>query len=267
MGAADIVPGVSGSTMAFVLGIYKRFIDSIRSFDKTWLMACIRFDYRVAVTRPDFTFIAPLVAGIFLAIFFFTHIVSIPHILEAHPEHIYGLFFGLITGSIILLITDLGSIRTKDLFVIVVGISVGLCITTAVPATTPDAWWFMLLSGSLCTCAMLIPGISGAFVLLLLGKYAQILNAIGNLDFTILIPFALGVACGLFSFSRLVSWLLFCHRRTTLLTICGVLMASLWMIWPFQLRPTQGSGAKSETIESKFILPDFSVDTLSLIHI
>jgi len=265
MGAADIVPGVSGSTMAFVLGIYKRFIDSISSFDKVWLTACIRLDYRVAITRPHLTFITPLVVGIFLAVFFFTHIVPIPRLLETHPEQIYGLFFGLITGSIMILINELGNINTKDLFVIVVGLSIGLVVITTVPTVTPDAWWFIMLSGTLSVCAMLVPGISGSFVLLLLGKYAHVLNAIGNLDFTILTPFILGVACGLFSFARLVSWLLRCYRRTTLLSISGVLVASLWVIWPFQQRGDQAVSENSKIIGANPVFPDFSVDTLMVL--
>ena len=100
MGAADVVPGVSGGTMAFILGIYTRLIDAIKSFDSTWISALVKFDLRAAITRPHLSFIIPLALGLVSAVVFFTHVVPIPSLLQTHPEHIYSLFFGLIIGSI-----------------------------------------------------------------------------------------------------------------------------------------------------------------------
>ena len=262
MGAADVVPGVSGGTMAFVLGIYTRFIDAIKSFDTAWIKACLTFDLKTAVGRPDFPFIVPLVIGIFSAVLFFTHVVPLPRLLITHPEYVYGLFFGLITGSIAVLSNELGRLRVTDVIVMVFGFALGIVIVTAVPAVTPDAWWFIMLAGALAICAMVVPGISGSFVLLLLGKYAYVLDAIGHLRIAVVMPFAAGAACGLFTFTRVLSWVLHRYERAALLGISGILVASLWVIWPFQERSYVEVRSSSKLIESVPQMPELSATTL-----
>ena len=267
MGAADVVPGVSGGTMAFVLGIYTRFIDAIKSFDAAWMKACLTFDFKTVITRPDFPFIVPLVIGIFSAVLFFTHVVPLPRLLITHSEYVYGLFFGLITGSIVVLLNELGRLRVADLIVTVFGFALGIVIVTAVPAVTPDAWWFIMLAGALAICAMVVPGVSGSFVLLLLGKYAYVLDAIGHFRMAVVIPFAMGAACGLFSFTRVLSWVLHRYRRAALLGISGILLASLWVIWPFQQRHYVEVRGKSRLIESAPQMPELSGATLMVLVI
>ncbi len=236
MGAADVVPGVSGGTMAFILGIYTRFIDAIKSFDTTWAAGCLRGDWRVAFGRPDLPFLLPLVTGIFAAVLFFTRVVSLPQLLVSYPERVYGLFFGLILGSIVVLMSDFGRLRARDVLALLGGLALGAVIVTAVPAETPETWWFVMLAGALAICAMVVPGISGSFVLLLLGKYAYVLDALGHFKFSVIVPFAAGAAFGLFAFTRVLSWILHHYERQSLLGISGILVASLWVIWPFQDR-------------------------------
>jgi len=255
MGAADVVPGVSGGTMAFILGIYTRLIDAIKSFDLVWASAVLRFDFKTALARPHLAFLIPLGLGIVSAIGFFTRIVPIPQLIHTHPEHIYGLFFGLIVGSILVLFADLGWRSPKDVLGFAVGIVLGGIVVTAVPTTTPDTWWFITASGAVAICAMVLPGISGSFILLILGKYAVVLDGIGRLEFSILAPFALGAAVGLVSFSRLLSWLLHHYERFMLLAISGFLLASLWVVWPFQIRQYVSIRGKERLLESTPILP------------
>ncbi len=255
MGAADVVPGVSGGTMAFILGIYTRFIDAIRSFDLPWAAACLRGDWRTALSRPDLTFIVPLLAGIFCAVLFFTHVVPLPRLLQTHPAQIYGLFFGLIAGSIVVLAAGLRGLGARDLLPLAAGVALGALVVTAVPAETPETWWFVMLSGALAICAMVVPGISGSFVLLLLGKYAYVLDAIGHLEFAIIAPFAAGAACGLFAFTRALSWVLHHYERAALVAISGILVASLWVIWPFQNRVYVEVRGKLRLLESHPVLP------------
>jgi putative membrane protein len=261
MGAADVVPGVSGGTMAFILGIYTRLIDAIRSFDFPWLMAIVRFDLRTALTRPHFLFLIPLGIGILSAIVFFTRVVPIPRLIHTHPEHIYGLFFGLIVGSILVLCVDIGWRSIRDFLGFAIGILLGGVIVTAVPTTTPDTWWFITVSGAVAICAMILPGISGSFILLILGKYAYALDGIGRFDLAILIPFALGAAAGLALFARLLSWLLHHYERLMLLVICGFLLASLWVVWPFQERHFVLVRGKERLLESTPVLP--SLDSVA----
>jgi len=262
MGAADVVPGVSGGTMAFILGIYTRFIDAIKSFDLVWAKACLRLDWRIAFNRPDFSFLLPLLAGIFAAIFFFTHVVPLPQLLVSHPELVYGVFFGLIAGSIIILLAEFRPLSIRDAVPLVSGLGIGLIVVTAIPGTTPDAWWYVFIAGALAICAMVVPGISGSFVLLILGKYAYVLDALGNLKFEIIIPFAAGAAVGLISFTRLLSWTLHHFERQSLATISGVLIASLWGIWPFQERVYIVVRGKSRLVESSPLLPELTTQAL-----
>ena len=264
MGAADVVPGVSGGTMAFILGIYTRFIDAIKSFDTAWMKAFVRLDRSTLLTRPDFPFIVPLVVGIFCAILFFTHVIPLPRLLETHPQYVYGLFFGLITGSIVVLIKGLGGLRAVDIPPLIAGLLLGIALVTAVPAETPDTWWFVMLCGALSICAMVVPGISGSFVLLLLGKYAYVLDAVGHFRMAVVAPFALGALVGLFSFTRLLSWLLHRYERAALLTISGILVASLWVVWPFQQRRYVEIRGALKWVESSPLLPEFSVTAFAV---
>lgn len=262
MGAADVVPGVSGGTMAFILGIYTRLIDAIKSFDAAWLGAVLRFDMARAFGRPHLSFLIPLGLGIISAIAFFTRVVPIPSLLRSHPEHVYGLFFGLVVGSVVVLLRDLGWRSGAELLWLAVGIVVGGAIVTAVPTTTPDDWWFITFSGAVAICAMVLPGISGSFILLIMGKYATVLDGIGHLDFGIIVPFALGAMLGLLAFTRALSWLLHRFERAMLLVICGFLVASLWVIWPFQDRVYVVVRGKQRLIESVPLMPSFDTTAL-----
>ena len=255
MGAADVVPGVSGGTMAFILGIYERLINAIKSFDMDWLKGIIRFDRKVIFGKPDFALLIPLVTGIVLALLFFTRIISLPKLLHTYPELVYALFFGLITGSIFVLLSHTGKIKIKDLFFLLVGTAVGLFVFNLVPVNTPEESWFVFLSGSLAICAMILPGISGSFILLILKKYEYIFNAVGYFDFSVLIPFILGIIIGLAVFSRFLSWLLRNFHRATLLVIDGLLIASLWVIWPYQERTYEIAGGKLQLVGSSPYLP------------
>ncbi len=255
MGAADVVPGVSGGTMALILGIYQRLLVAIRSFDLALLRLLAARRFRDAADHIDIVFLIPLGAGILGAILFFTRIISLPQLIRDHPEQIYALFFGLIVGSIVVLLRMLGPMRWQDMMGLVVGTLFGLLVVTVVPFETPDDAWFIFLSGALAICAMILPGISGSFILLLLRKYEHVFNAIGHFDFAVILPFALGAVSGLMLFSRLLVWMLEHHYRVTLTTIIGMLVGSLWLLWPFQARSYEIIRAKQRLVHSTPIWP------------
>ena len=261
IGAADVVPGVSGGTMAFILGIYRRLIEAIRAFDATLVRLILARRFRDASQHVDLALIVPLGLGVFAALMFFTRIVPLPRLVESHPELVYGLFFGLIVASVVVLLRSLGGVRTTEWAAVFAGAAVGFGIVNLVPVSTPDAPWFIALSGALAISAMLLPGVSGAFILLLLRKYAYVLDGIGRLDPGILVPFALGVIAGLMAFSRLLAWLLRERYRVTLLAICGVLIGSLWVVWPFQERSFEiVRGEERRLISSEPVLPSAADD-------
>jgi putative membrane protein len=256
IGTADVIPGVSGGTMALILGIYTRLIDAIRSFDAAWLRALIRLDRSTALSRPDFEFAIPLALGIVAALLFFTRVVPIPMFLETHPEVIYGLFFGLIAGSIGALLVESGRPGSREFVLLLVGLASGLVVFNLVPVQTPDEAWFIFLCGALAICAMLLPGISGSFVLLILNKYSYIFGAIGHFRFAVIIPFALGILAGLVLFSRALSWLLHRFERPTMAAITGLLTASLWVLWPFRQHHYESGGDGMRLVASSPRMPD-----------
>ena len=255
MGAADVVPGVSGGTMALIFGIYPRLINAIKSFDSAWIRGLVKFDLDVILHRPHFSFLIPLLMGIFAAILFFTRIVPLPVLIRTHPETVYGLFFGLILGSVLVLMKETGSWSFKEIRFVIAGIAIGHLIFNMVPMETPDASWFIFLSGAVAISAMILPGISGSFILLMLKKYAYIFNAVGHFNFAVIIPFTLGMIMGLVLFSRVLSWLLKNWYQETLSTIIGLLVASLWVIWPFQERIYEMVRGKERLIETQPYFP------------
>ncbi|MCY4222332.1 MAG: DUF368 domain-containing protein [Thiotrichales bacterium] len=256
MGAADVVPGVSGGTMAFILGIYRRFIEAIRAFDTALVRLLLAGRFRPAGAHADLAFIVPLGLGIFAALMFFARVVPLPRLIASHPELVYGLFFGLIVASVVVLFRSLGGVRAMEWIAVFVGATVGFGIVNLVPVSTPDAWWFVALSGALAISAMLLPGLSGAFILLILGKYAYVLDGIGRLDPGVLVPFGVGVVVGLIAFSRLLTWLLRECYRITRLAICGLLIGSLWVIWPFQARRFEVVHDERRLVSSDPVWPD-----------
>ena len=264
MGAADVVPGVSGGTMAFILGIYTQLINAIRSFDVIWLQHVFKLEVKLAFQRPHFGFLIPLVIGIFCALIFFTRVIPLPTLLHTHPEPVYGLFFGLIVGSVITLLPETKRFDLTAVLFLSFGILLGWLIVNLVPVETPNTTWFIFLSGMLAISAMLLPGISGSFILLILHKYDTILNAIGHFNFMTLIPFGLGVLTGLVVFSRFISWLLARFYRATVLVIIGILIGSLWIIWPFQVRKYIEVHEKEKLISSTPYWPDVWNETVLL---
>ena len=265
MGAADVVPGVSGGTMALALGIYARLIDAIRSFDRLWLRAVLLLDVNTMIARPRFGFLLPVGAGVFCALLFFTRVVPLPTLIVDHPEEIYSLFFGLIGGSVIVLRVEIGAVDWRNGLSLAGGLLFGLFVFNLIPVATPNAAWFVFLSGALSICAMILPGVSGSFVLLILNKYSEVLHAIGHFHWPVLLPFALGAATGLILASRALSWLLHRCYRPTLFCIVGLLLASLTVIWPYQQRSYMVVRGKARLIESAPILPP-TIDLQVALH-
>ena len=263
MGAADVVPGVSGGTMAFILGIYQRLLNAIKSFNISALRLLLGRRWRATLEHVDFMFVTALGLGILSALLFFTRVVPLPVLIRTHPELVYGLFFGLIIASVLVLVRELGRIRATDLIALLGGLVFGGLIISLVPTQTPEASWFIFLAAALAICAMILPGISGSFILLILQKYAFIFDAISRLDFSVIIPFGLGAIAGLMAFSRFLSWLLASYYRAMLLAIIGILIASLWKIWPFQERIYEVVRNKERLMASTPILPA-GVDATSL---
>ncbi len=263
MGAADVVPGVSGGTMALILGIYQRLLEAIRSFDLALLGKVSRGQLAASARHVDLAFLLLLLTGIFTALMFFTRVVGLPGLVQTKPELVFGLFFGLITASIVVLLKSLQALRASDIIALALGAVAGLLIVSLVPFSTPETPGFIVLTGALAISALILPGISGSFVLLILRKYAFIFDALGRLDLHVIVPFAIGAVAGLVVFSRILVWLLHHFYQRTLVFIIGVLCGSLWIIWPFQNRTYEIVRHKSRLVASTPLWPH-SLDAAAL---
>lgn len=232
MGMADVVPGVSGGTIAFISGIYEELLDSIRSVDATALRLLLRFRLAEFWRHINGRFLLPVLLGIAVAIFSLARLMT--YLLTNHPIAIWSFFFGLIVASALLVARQIGRWDWRTVLAFAVGAAAAWWITVATPAETPDDWWFVMLSGAIAICAMILPGISGAFILLLLGKYQYIMHAVGEFDIPVIAVFVIGAAAGIISFSRLLSWLLKHWHDVTVAVLMGFMVGSLNKVWPWK---------------------------------
>jgi putative membrane protein len=232
MGAADVVPGVSGGTMAFILGIYEDLIESIKSFDMTFLKLLFSLRVRDAMSHASWQFLVALGLGIFMAILTLARILT--WLLQNQPVLIWSFFFGLIVASLFTVSKHLTK-WTPSIFVwIAFGALFTYVLVGMVPAKTPDTACYLFMSGAVAICATILPGISGAFILVLLGKYHYVLEAVNNRDILTLLLVAAGAGVGLVTFVRLLTWLFNRYHDVTIALLTGLMLGSLRKIWPWK---------------------------------
>ena len=232
MGMADVVPGVSGGTIAFISGIYEELLDSIRSVNATALKLLLKFRLAEFWRHINGRFLLPVLLGIAIAIFSLARLMT--YLLVNHPIAIWSFFFGLIVASALLVARQIGRWDWRTVLAFVVGAVAAWWITVATPAETPNDWWFVMLSGAIAICAMILPGISGAFILLLLGKYQYIMHAVGEFNIPVIVVFVIGAVAGIISFSHLLSWLLKHWHDVTVAVLMGFMVGSLNKVWPWK---------------------------------
>jgi putative membrane protein len=233
MGAADVVPGVSGGTMAFILGIYEELIRSIRVFTTPdALKLLVQFQLKHAAKVLPWRFLAALGSGILAAIFSLAHFLE--WALEHYPALLWAFFFGLVVASILTVLHRVQSWDAKTLSATLTGTVCAYLLVGMVPTHTPDAWWFFFLSGAIAICAMILPGISGSFILVLLGKYQDILAAVTQHDVLTLFWVGCGTIIGLATFARVLSWLFGRYHDVTIAVLIGFMAGSLRKIWPWK---------------------------------
>ena len=245
MGMADVVPGVSGGTIAFISGIYEELLDSIRSVNATALKLLLKLRLGEFWRHINGSFLLPVLLGIAIAIFSLARLMT--YLLTYHPIAIWSFFFGLIIASALLVARQIGRWDWRSLLAFVAGAAAAWWITVATPAETPNDWWFVMLSGAIAICAMILPGISGAFILLLLGKYQYIMQAVGDLNIPVIVIFVVGAAAGIISFSHLLSWLLKHWHDVTVAVLMGFMVGSLNKVWPALCATASHSRSSSTT--------------------
>jgi len=262
MGAADVVPGVSGGTIALIAGVYERLLAAISACTPDKLMWLVRGRVGEAWRAIDGTFLVSLLAGILTSIAAFANLIG--YLLEAHPELIWSFFFGLILVSVYVVGREVHRWNIWTALLVLAGTAFAYMITVAGPLQWSAAPLMIFLAGAIAICAMILPGISGSFVLVLLGLYATILGAVRSFDLALLAVFALGCVVGLLSFSRLVSWLLQHARSATMALATGLLIGSLNKVWPWKQTLTWRESSKGtmEPVQQSNLLPG-SYETLT----
>jgi putative membrane protein len=232
MGAADVVPGVSGGTIAFISGIYEELLLSIRSITPTNISLLWKEGFVSFWKAINGTFLAVLLSGILLSIFSLAKLFG--YLLTHHPVPLWSFFFGLIVASLIVVSRKVSNWGLVSILAFLIGIVIGYAIISGVPTETTEALWFVFLSGAIAICAMILPGISGSFILLLMGKYEFMLQSISEMRIPVLIVFALGCVLGLLSFSRLLSWMFEKYHDMTVALMVGFMLGSLPKVWPWK---------------------------------
>jgi putative membrane protein len=232
MGAADIVPGVSGGTIAFITGIYDTLLGSIRAFDLTFLGKLLKLDIKGAWQHVNGGFLLALLLGIATSILSLARVIS--WVLENHPVPLWAFFFGLILASALVLLREVENFTPPRVLCLLLGVGVALVIALSPVANMDIGLLGVFLSGFLAICAMILPGISGSFILVLLGMYSTVLLAVKSLDLLFLAVFAVGAGAGLLCFSRLLYWLLHRFHQATMALLTGFLFGSLAVVWPWK---------------------------------
>ncbi len=239
MGAADVIPGVSGGTIAFIMGIYDEFVGSLASINTEAVKLLLSGKFKAFWKHINGSFLLSLFIGIGISVISLAGLMQ--YLLSSHPIRTWAFFFGLIAASSIFILRGISDWRVKEICLLAFGIVLGTVICTLSPTRTPDGLWFIFISGAIAICAMILPGISGSFILLILGKYQYMMSAISGLvsgeatghNFLILGTFGIGAVIGLLSFSRFLHWLLAKYNKETLIVLAGFIIGSLVKVWPW----------------------------------
>jgi putative membrane protein len=246
MGAADVVPGVSGGTIAFIVGIYQELLDTIKRFDLSVLKSLKEAGIKATWEKTNATFLVVLLAGIFTSVISLAK--GITYLLDTFPVLLWSFFFGLIVASTIIISKFIKQWNIKTIIALVAGAAIAFYITIAAPSQIPDGLFFIFISGCIAICAMILPGISGSFILLLLGAYSTILgsisglvDAIKSIDIELIMKFGtnifvfiLGCIVGIIAFSNFLSWMFRKAYSTTMALLTGFMIGSLNKVWPWK---------------------------------
>jgi|TARA_B110001452_G_scaffold72202_1_gene58323 putative membrane protein len=249
MGAADIVPGVSGGTIALITGIYEELISSIKNINPRLIKTLFKKGVKEFWIELNGTFFIILLSGIATSVILLVQIIVF--LLDSHEFKIWGFFFGLIIASAYIILKDIQTLDINKVCIVILGIAIAASVVLSDTTTLPNTDIYIFFTGSIAITAMILPGISGSFILLLLSKYEFIINAIKDFDIRIILVFGLGCIFGLLIFSRFLHFLFQNYKDNLLALLSGFLIGSLLKVWPF--RQTVKTITNSDGIEDAVI--------------
>jgi len=254
MGAADVVPGVSGGTIAFISGIYEELINSINSINLSIFSLWKKQGFKAVWKQINGNFLASLILGILISIFSLAKVLS--WLLENEPILLWAFFFGLVLASVFFVGKEIPKWNLGTVSVFVLGAALAYLVTELPASENSGSLPYLFMSGMLAICAMILPGISGAFILVLLGSYKTILDAVHQRDLIIVFTVGLGCVVGLLSFARVLKWMFNNYRVPTLALLTGFILGSLNKIWPWkEVLQTKDFGERTMIIAERNIWP------------
>ena len=232
MGAANVIPGVSGGTIALLTGIFNELIDSLNAIMSvsTWKLL-IKGNFKEFWKTINGTFLLWLAIGVIISVFSLAKLME--YVLAHHPVQTWAFFFGLIVVSAVFLLYDIKDWKGSDVIWLVLGVALGAFICLMSPTETTSDLWFIAVCGAIAICTMILPGISGSFILVLFGKYEYIMKAVSELNIPVLLVFALGCVIGIVAFSKFLHWLIGKYEKQTLLVLIGFTIGALVKVWPW----------------------------------
>jgi putative membrane protein len=234
MGAANVIPGVSGGTIALITGIFERLINAIKSFNLEAIKLFFSGKWKDFAKHVDLTFLISVFLGIGVSIFSLARLLDFLFI--NYPIHIWSYFFGLIIASVYFVGKTITKWDVATISFFVLGTAIAIAITVLTPARENDSVWYVFICGIVAACSMILPGLSGSFVLILMGNYQLVMiDSINNFDFQILIPLIFGAGFGLLAFSYLLSYIFKKFRNQTIGILTGFILGSLSILWPWKI--------------------------------
>ena len=231
MGIAEIIPGVSGGTIAFITGIYEELINSIKSVDGNSIKLIFNLKFSLFWKQINGTFLLTLLLGMLTSILALSRVIVF--LIDQHSFKIWGFFFGLIIASAIVIFYQIKTVNSKVVVSAIIGLVISSYIALEAPSSTPNSNLFIFISGAIAISAMILPGISGSFILVFLSKYEFILKSLNNFDVTVISIFIGGCIVGLVTFSRVFSYLFKKYNDVVISVLVGFLLGSLFKVWPF----------------------------------
>ncbi|GAB4282206.1 MAG: DUF368 domain-containing protein [Marinilabiliales bacterium] len=255
MGAANVIPGVSGGTIALITGIFEKLINSIKSFDIKAVKLLFSGKFAMFSKHIDLPFLVAVFTGIGVSILSLAKLLKF--LFEYYPVYVWAFFFGLILSSVYFVGRTITKWNISVIISLVAGTITAVLITLLTPASENRDFWYLIICGVVAICSMILPGLSGSFVLILLGNYQLVMiDAVSDLDLKILLPVAIGAIVGLLAFSHVLSWLFKKFKNQVIALLTGFILGSLGILWPWKQNITQTFGDKVKTIGYKWNMPE-----------
>ena len=259
MGAANVIPGVSGGTVALITGIFETLINSIKSFDITAFRLIIKGEFKAFAEHINLSFLIAVFSGIAVSILSFARLLD--YLFINFPVYIWSFFFGLILASVYFVAKTIDKWNISVNLNFIVGTAIAITIALLTPASQNDSFLYLLLCGVVAASSMILPGLSGSFILILMGNYQLVMiDAVNKLNLSVLIPVAIGAGFGILGFSHLLSWIFEKFKNQTIALLSGFILGSLIILWPWKKELIETYGDKTKVIGYEWLRPEMNLE-------